>query len=318
MADAPARPPIDPSEVDLRVRTGPVEFRNPLFTASGTWGYGLEYLDLVDPSLLGGVVTKTITVQPRLGNPQPRVRELPTGMLNSIGLENVGLEAFLEEKLPRLRERGVTVIVSLAGRDQAEFGAMIAELSRHPGWAGIELNLSCPNVTEGGLDFGIDPKSIRRISELARAELPPDKCLWAKLTPNDAPIESLARAASEGGAHAVTCINTVVGMKVDPSTLAPVFARGTAGYSGAGIKPIALAKVWQVSKSLTLPVVGVGGIGSIEDVLEFFAVGASAVQVGTALFPRPDLAHTLLHDLTNALATRGVRRPAQLRCESPR
>ncbi len=316
MADAPAPTPTDPAEVDLRVRIGPVEFRNPIFTASGTWGYGLEYLDLVDPALLGGVVTKTITVKPRLGNPQPRVRELPTGMLNSIGLENVGLEVFLKEKLPRLRERGVGVIVSLAGRDETEFGAMINELSRHEGWVGIELNLSCPNVTEGGLDFGIDPKAIRRISELARSELPQDKCLWAKLTPNDAPIESLARAASDGGAHAVTCINTVVGMKVDLQTLAPVFARGIAGYSGTGIKPIALAKVWQVAKSLGIPVVGVGGIGSIEDILEFFVVGATAVQVGTALFPRPDLAHTLLSNLKNALAARGVRSPTQLRCES--
>lgn len=315
MPDAHERPPIDAEEVDLSVQIGPVRFPNPIFTASGTWGYGLDYLDLVDPALLGGVVTKTITVEPRLGNPQPRVRELPTGLLNSIGLENVGLSSFLEEKLPPLREAKVRVIVSLAGRDEAEFASMARELSRHEGWHGIELNLSCPNVSEGGLDFGIDPAAIRRITELTRAELPSDKCLWAKLTPNDAPIEVLARAASAGGAHAVTCINTVVGCMVDLASHAPVFARGVAGYSGPGIKPIALAKVWQVAKSQDLPVIAVGGIGKIEDILEFFVVGASAVQLGTSLFPRPDLAHTLLLELAAALAARGLKSPAELRSE---
>lgn len=316
MPEETQHPPIQPDEVDLSVQIGPVRFPNPIFTASGTWGYGLDYLDLVDPMLLGGVVTKTLTVEARLGNPQPRLREVPTGLLNSIGLENVGLGSFLAEKLPRLREAKVRVIVSLAGRNENEFATMARELARHEGYSGVELNLSCPNVSEGGLDFGIDPVAIRRITELTRSELPEDKCLWAKLTPNDAPIEHLARAAAEGGAHAVTCINTVVGCKVDLDRRAPVFARGIAGYSGAGIKPIALAKVWQVTRSQNIPVVGVGGIASIEDILEFFVVGACAVQLGTALFPRPDLAHTLLHELAAALAARGVRSPAELRSES--
>jgi dihydroorotate dehydrogenase (NAD+) catalytic subunit len=293
-----------------------VEFPNPVFTASGTWGYALEFLDLVDPALLGGVVTKTITVEPRSGNPQPRVRELPTGMLNSIGLENVGLRAFVEEKLPALDERGVRTIVSLAGRDEAEFGQMILELARHPGWVGVELNLSCPNVAKGGLDFGTSRESIARITTNARRELPVDKCLWVKLTPNDAPIADLAKAAEGAGADAISCINTLVGMKVDLRSRAPVFPRGTAGYSGPGIKPVALAKVWQAAHAVSIPIIGIGGIASVEDICEFFVVGAHAVQVGTMLFPRPDLAHTLLEELATTLARLGAASPRDLRAAS--
>ncbi len=299
-------------DIDLRVTIGPVEFPNPVFTASGAWGYGLEYLDLVDPAQLGGVVTKTITVQPRLGNPQPRVRELPTGMLNSIGLENVGLKAFVADKLPRLAERRVRTIVSLAGRREEEFAEMIAELTGHPGWVGVELNLSCPNVAEGGLDFGADPARIRSITRRAAGALPPDRCLWVKLTPNNAPIAALARAAQHEGAHAVSCINTVVGLEIDLDRKRPVFPRGIAGYSGPGIKPIALAKVWEASRAVTIPVIGIGGITSVEDVLEFFVAGASAVQLGTSLFARPDRAHRLLERLPAALAALGVARPTDL------
>lgn len=299
--------------LDLSVRTGPVVFPSPVFTASGTWGYGLEYLDLVDPATLGGIVTKTLTVEPRPGNPQPRVRELPTGMLNSIGLENVGLSAFVADKLPRLRDRGVHVVVSLAGRDEAEFGTMIRELNRHEGWAAVELNLSCPNVAHGGLDFGRDGDRIAAITRIARSELPPDKALWVKLTPNVTSIGGLAVRAEEGGADAVTCINTVVGMTVDVKERRPVFPRGTAGYSGPGILPIALAKVWEVAHAVSIPIIGVGGIGGVADVLSFFVVGAAAVQVGTALFPRPDLAHGIVGELEAALRAEGVSSPGELR-----
>lgn len=304
---------LRPGDVDLSVTLGPVRYANPVFTASGTWGYGLEYLDLVDPSTLGGIVTKTLTVEPRLGNPQPRVRETYAGMLNSIGLENVGLAAFLREKLPALREREVTTVVSLAGRDEAEFGAMIGDLTAHAGWSAVELNLSCPNVAHGGLDFGQDPTRIERITGLARAALPADRGLWVKLTPNVSSIGALARAAEAGGADAITCINTVVGMEIDLRRRAPVFPRGTAGYSGPAILPIALAKVWEASRAVTIPVVGVGGISTVEDILKFFVAGASAVQVGTSLFPQPDLACRIVQELRTALAAHGVAGVAGMR-----
>jgi dihydroorotate dehydrogenase (NAD+) catalytic subunit len=300
-------------DVDLTVRLGPVTFANPIFTASGTWGYGLDYLDLVDPALLGGVVTKTLTGAPRLGNPQPRVRELDHGMLNSIGLENVGLDAFLAEKLPVLRERGVTTIVSLAGREEEEFAIMARTLARHEGWAGVELNLSCPNVAKGGLDFGVDPERIERITRLTRAALPTDRCLWVKLTPNVSSIATLGRAAESGGAHAISAINTVVGMAVDLERREPVFPRGIAGYSGPAILPIALAKVFELRQAVSIPIVGVGGIASMDDVLRFFVVGAEAVQVGTSLFAEPDLAHRVVEALAQALRERQALSPRSLR-----
>jgi dihydroorotate dehydrogenase (NAD+) catalytic subunit len=308
--------PIDPACVDLTVRTGPVSFANPIFTASGTWGYGLDYLDLVDPAQLGGVVTKTLTVEPRAGNPQPRVRELPYGLLNSIGLENVGLEAFLREKLPALRERRVRTIVSLAGREEAEFGAMIRELSRHEGWDAVELNLSCPNVAHGGLDFGTDLECVARITALARAALPAERALWVKLTPNVTSIAALAKSAESSGADAVTCINTVLGLAVDLRARRPVFPRGTAGYSGPAILPIALAKVWEVAKSVSIPIVGVGGIASLDDVLSFFVVGASAVQVGTQLFAEPDLANRMVEALRARMVEMGVSNLGALRARA--
>lgn len=303
-------------DVDLRVSIGPVEFPNPIFTASGAWGYGLEYVDLVDPALLGAVVTKTITAQPRKGNPQPRVRELPGGLLNSIGLENVGLDAFLREKLPQLASRRVRTVVSLAGAREEEFAEMILRLQGNEGWVGVEMNLSCPNVAEGGLDFGTNPRSIHDITKRARQALPPGKCLWVKLTPNNAPISELAVAAEEGGAHAVSCINTLVAMKVDLAKRAPVFPRGIAGYSGPAIKPVALAKVWEAARTVHLPVVGIGGITTIEDVLEFFVVGAHAVQLGTSLFARPDGAHSILRELPGALAALGCSSPLEVRAEA--
>jgi dihydroorotate dehydrogenase (NAD+) catalytic subunit len=292
--------------VDLRFRCGPVEFANPVFTASGTWGYGIEYLDFVDASCLGGIVTKTITVEPRPGNPQPRVRELRHGMLNSIGLENVGLEAFVGEKLPVLREHDIATVVSLAARDESEFSTMINELSRHDGWKAVELNLSCPNVARGGLDFGREPDQVERITRLAREELPVDRALWVKLTPNVTSIGNLAAAAERGGAHAISAINTLVGMEIDLRRREPVFPRATAGYSGPAILPVALAKVWEIAHAVSIPIVGIGGIGSMDDVLRYFVAGASAVQVGTSLFARPDLAQDFVSDLARRLEEEGL------------
>lgn len=304
---------IGADQVDPRFRCGPVEFANPVFTASGTWGYGIEYLDLVDASRLGGIVTKTITVQPRPGNPQPRVRELRHGMLNSIGLENVGLAAFITDKLPVLREHTVATVVSLAARDESEFVTMISGLSRHDGWKAVELNLSCPNVARGGLDFGRDPEQVERITRLALDALPDDRALWVKLTPNVTSIAALAIAAERGGAHAISCINTVLGMEIDLRSREPVFPRATAGYSGPAILPIALAKVWEVANAVSIPIVGIGGIGSLDDVLRFFVAGASAVQVGTSLFARPDLASQFVEEFVDRLAREGLSAPAGLR-----
>lgn len=299
--------------VDLTFRCGPVQFANPVFTASGTWGYGIEYLDFVDASVLGGIVTKTITVEPRPGNPQPRVRELRHGMLNSIGLENVGLAAFLAEKLPVLREHSIDAVVSLAARDESEFATMIGELADHGGWKAVELNLSCPNVARGGLDFGRDPAQIERITAGALAALPPDRALWVKLTPNVTSIGDLAAAAEQGGAHAISCINTIVGMEIDLARREPVFPRATAGYSGPAILPIALAKVWEVAHAVTIPIVGIGGIASMDDALSFFVAGASAVQVGTSLFARPDLASAFVGEFAARLDSEGVGHATELR-----
>lgn len=308
-----SREPSVSAEIDLGFRTGPVHFSNPIFTASGTWGYGLEFTDLVDPAQLGGVVSKTLTVEPRAGNPQPRVRELAHGMLNSIGLENVGLEVYLEEKLPRLRERGVTNIVSLAGREPEELPRMIERLAGFDGWAAVELNLSCPNVARGGLDFGREPRRIEEIVSAARGVLPADRALWVKLTPNVSSIGELGQAAESAGAHALSCINTVVGLDVDLERMEPVYPRGVAGYSGPAILPIALAKVWEVVRAVQIPVVGIGGIGSLADVLKFFVVGAGAVQVGTSLFARPDLANRFPDLLAEELRRRSLTRVEQLR-----
>jgi dihydroorotate dehydrogenase (NAD+) catalytic subunit len=292
--------------VDLRFRCGPVEFANPVFTASGTWGYGIEYLDFVDAARLGGIVTKTITVEPRPGNPQPRVCELRHGMLNSIGLENVGLEAFVGQKLPVLREHGISTVVSLAARDESEFSTMIAELARHEGWKAVELNLSCPNVARGGLDFGRVPDQVERITRLAADALPQDRALWVKLTPNVTSIGDLAAAAERGGAHAISAINTLVGMEIDLRRREPVFPRATAGYSGPAILPVALAKVWELAHAVSIPIVGIGGIGSLDDVVRFFVAGASAVQAGTSLFARPDLAGEFVDELAGRLEEEGV------------
>lgn len=299
--------------VDLRFRCGPVEFDNPVFTASGTWGYGIEYLDFVDAARLGGIVTKTITVEPRPGNPQPRVRELRHGMLNSIGLENVGLDAFIGSKLPVLRDRGIATVVSLAAREEGEFSTMIQALSAHGGWKAVELNLSCPNVARGGLDFGRTPDQVERITRLAATALPSDRALWVKLTPNVTSIGELAAAAERGGAHAISAINTLVGMEIDLRRREPVFPRATAGYSGPAILPIALAKVWEIAHAVSIPIVGIGGIGSMDDVLRYFVAGASAVQVGTSLFARPDLAVQFVESFAERLNAEGVERATALR-----
>jgi len=250
---------------------------------------------------LGAVVTKTVTPQPRSGNPMPRLCELPTGAINSIGLENVGFGKFISDVLPRLEELAVPTVVSLAATVPEEFSEMSRRLQEaaagYTHWHGVEVNLSCPNVAEGGHDFGRDPETVAKCVAIARAELP-DRALLVKLTPNVADIASLAAAAKQAGADAVSAINTVVGLEVDLNTGRPVLPRRFGGYSGPGVLPIALAKVDEIINKAQMPVVGVGGISTAEDALKFFALGAVAVQVGTAQMRDPFTAAFIARELS--------------------
>lgn len=290
---------------DLGGRTIP----GRIWTASGCFAYGLTGHEITAPGFaspydgVGGVVTKTVTPEARPGNPMPRLAETRHGAINSIGLENVGYEAFLAETLPQLEARGVPTIASLAATRPEEFGTMTARLHEvahgMAHWHGLEINLSCPNVAEGGHDFGSDPGTVAECVAAARAALP-DRPLLAKLTPNVARVADLAKAAAEAGADAVSAINTVIGLDVDLKTGRPVLPRRFGGYSGPAIQPIALAKVDEIVQRAGVPVVGVGGIETAEDALKFFALGAVAVQVGTAQMRDPFAAARIARDLAPA------------------
>jgi len=280
---------------DISIRIGPVTFKNPVFLASGICGYGEEYAALIPQEELGGIVTKTITPLPRAGNPPPRIHELPTGALNSIGLENVGLAAYVREKLPRLRQMNISAVVSITAETVAEFGSMAGALAEQEGYRGIELNLSCPNV-EGGLDHGRNPAQVEKITSAVKKRIP-NKSLWVKITPNLTDVGVVARAAEAGGADGVSAINTLIGADFDLQTGRPVFARVGAGYSGPGILPVALHKVWDIHRSVSIPVIGIGGISSVNDARKFFMAGAAAVQVGTAMYSDPELPMRIVREL---------------------
>lgn len=273
---------------DISVQIGPVRFKNPVFIASGICGYGEEYSPLVKIEDLGGVVTKTITIRPRLGNPPPRIHEVPTGALNSIGLENVGLDEYISAKLPLLVDREVDVIVSIAAEHADEFAEFAEKLAPQQGYKGIELNLSCPNVEEEALDHGRDPGFVEKITRIVKDRVP-DKALLVKITPNVTHISLVAKAAESGGADGISAINTLVGVDFDLDTGKKPFVRGSGGYSGPGILPIALQKVWEVAEAVTIPIMGMGGIGSETDARKFFIAGAAAVQLGTCLWVDPEL-----------------------------
>jgi dihydroorotate dehydrogenase (NAD+) catalytic subunit len=285
---------------------GPRRFPGRIWTASGCFAYGLTGHDMkaagfASPySGLGAVVTKTVTPQPRDGNPMPRLAETGHGAINSIGLQNVGFAEFLTVTLPALEDHAVPTVVSLAATVPDEFGAMAARLHEAAAgfehWHGVEINLSCPNVAEGGHDFGRDPTTVAACVQAARAHLP-DRALLAKLTPNVTDIADLATAAAAAGADAVSAINTVIGLEVDLATGQPVLPRRFGGYSGPAIRPIALAKVDEIVTRAQVPVVGVGGIEDYRDALKFFALGAVAVQVGTAQMRDPFAAAGIVRDL---------------------
>lgn len=262
-----------------------IKMKNPVMVASGTFGYGEEYGQFIDLSKLGAIVTKSITLLPKVGNPPPRIIETPAGMLNAIGLQNVGLERFIKEKMPFLREAGVPVIASISGKETHEYVELAAKLSDIEGVSGFELNISCPNVSQGGMMFGADPKITYNLVQAVRQKtnLP----LIAKLSPNVTSIVEIAAAAEDAGADALALINTLLGMAIDIHTKRPQLANVTGGLSGPAIRPVAIRMVWQVSSKVKIPIVGMGGIITADDAIEFIIAGARAVAVGTANFINP-------------------------------
>jgi dihydroorotate dehydrogenase (NAD+) catalytic subunit len=298
-----AKPIVSPDIIRLDVQLGRLKLANPIMVASGTFGYAREMAGLVDCARLGGILPKTITQEPRAGNSPPRTVETAAGMLNSIGLDNDGIEAFLERQLPYLAGLGTAVVVSIAGRTPDEFVAMASRLDGVPGVSALELNISCPNVS-GGIDFGIEPKSCEALVRGVRAacSLP----VLAKLTPNVTSVVSIAQAAAAGGADAVSLINTCLGMAVDWRRRRPRLGNVLGGLSGPAIKPIALRAVYQVARAVQIPIVGIGGIASIDDVMEFLVAGATAVQIGTANFYNPRVSIQTLDALPGALAELGA------------
>ena len=297
--------------VDLRVRIGPMTLANPVLTASGTFGYGDEFAHVVDVAALGGIVTKTVTLEPRAGNPPRRIAETAGGMLNSIGLENVGLRAFLREKLPRLRALGATVVASLGGETPRELERLLEVLGGEVGIAGFEINFSCPNVARGGARFWAVPRRLERT--LARLRPLTRGALIAKLSPDVTSVADLALACERGGADAVTAVNTFVGMAVDLEHMTSRLGRATGGLSGPAIKPLALARCHEAVRAVRIPVIGSGGIMTGRDALEFIALGAAAVQVGTASFIHPRAPLDVLEGLRAMLVERGFRRLADWR-----
>ncbi|QDV32446.1 Dihydroorotate dehydrogenase B (NAD(+)), catalytic subunit [Tautonia plasticadhaerens] len=288
----------------MRVSLGRLELRNPVLVASGTFGYVREMAGFVRLARLGGVIPKTVTARPRAGNPTPRTVETASGLLNAIGLDNDGIDHFRAHHLPYLRTVGTAVVANIAGEDEDQFVRMAADLGEEPGIAAVELNLSCPNVSHG-LDLGVDPSAVSRVVSRCREACPHP--IIAKLTPNVTDVTKVARAAYEAGADAVSLINTVVGLAVDWRRRRPVLANDVGGLSGPAIKPIALRMVWQVRRAVPgLPIIGIGGICSADDAMEFLLAGASAVQVGTATFADPTLADRLVDELPAKLTVAGV------------
>jgi dihydroorotate dehydrogenase (NAD+) catalytic subunit len=289
--------------MDLTVTLGRLSLRNPILVASGTFGYAREMAGVVDFSRLGGVIPKTVTRQPRIGNAPPRTVETPCGMLNAIGLDNDAIEHFIAHHLPYLRTLPTAIIANIAGKNEAEFIEMAELIGRQPGLAALELNLSCPNVA-GGVDFATDPAVTARVVRGVRDVCPLP--ILAKLTPNVTDIVPIARAAAEAGADAVSLVNTFIGMAVDWRRRRPVLGNATGGLSGPAIKPLALRLVWQVARQVNIPVVGIGGIATVEDVMEFLVAGAAAVQLGTVNFYDPTASVRVVEELPGALAQFGA------------
>jgi dihydroorotate dehydrogenase (NAD+) catalytic subunit len=289
--------------MDLSISLGRLALRNPILVASGTFGYAREMAGVVDFARLGGLVPKTVTRQPRIGNPPPRTVETPSGMLNAIGLDNDGLDHFIAHHLPYLRELPTAIIGNIAGKTEDEFVAMAEQIGQSSGLAAVELNLSCPNVA-GGVDFATNPETTERLVRRAREVCPHP--LIAKLTPNVTDITKIAEAAATGGADAVSVANTFVGMAIDWRRRRPILGNGTGGLSGPAIKPLVLRMVWQIARKVRIPIIGIGGIATIDDVMEYLVAGASAVQLGTVNFYDPTAAIRVVDGLPAALTALGA------------
>lgn len=294
----------------LEINLAGITLRNPVMPASGCFGFGREYARFYDLSVLGAVVVKATTVEPRYGNPTPRVAETPAGMLNAIGLQNPGLDKVVNEELPWLAQYDVPVIANIAGNTEEEYVRLADVLSRQPNVKAIEMNISCPNVKVGGIAFGTDPKMAAQLTKavVAVSQVP----VFVKLSPNVTDIVEIALRVEDAGAHGLSMINTLVGMRIDIRRRKPVLANVTGGLSGPAIKPIALRMIWEVSQRVNIPIIGMGGIMNADDVIEFFLAGASAVAVGTANFVNPNVCPEIIQQLPERLAALGVRRIADL------
>jgi dihydroorotate dehydrogenase (NAD+) catalytic subunit len=300
---------------DLRISIGNLTLPNPVGVVSGTFGYGQEYASLVNLASLGALYTKAVTLEPRAGNPPPRLVETPMGLINSIGLANPGLEGFLRDKLPYLEGLPCPVIVNVAGSSEADYVAVVEGIEEategRRGADGYEINVSCPNVSHGGMAFGTDPKLVERLTGLLRSRT--TKPLIVKLSPNVTDIAEIAKAAELAGADAVSCINTVVGMAIDTESCAALIARGTGGLSGPAIRPIGVACVFKVARAVKIPVIGLGGIVTSSDALQYLLAGAVAVQVGTALFSDPGAPGDILAGIEQWMVKKGVEKVDSIR-----
>ena len=282
---------------DISTKLGKLELKNPDMTGSGTFGYGKEFDPVIDLNKLGAIVVKGISLKPMPGNPPPRIVETPAGMLNAIGLANIGIEKFLSDKLPWLRTLGTKTIINIYGHSIDEYGELASALRNVDGVSAVEVNISCPNVDKGGLVFGKDPEISARVTETVVKNT--DKPVIVKLTPNVSDITILAAAVEQAGAHCISLINTLTGMAVDIETRKPRLGNISGGLSGPAIKPVALHMVYQVARTIKIPVIGIGGILNSQDALEFLIAGASAVQVGTANFINPKATMEIIDGITS-------------------
>jgi len=282
---------------DLSVDIGGLKLKNPVITASGTFGYGTELTPFFDPSLLGAIIVKGLSLRPMPGNPPPRIAETPCGLLNAIGLANIGIQAFIEEKLPMLTKIEAPVITNIYGHTVKEYADLAKKIEKVEGIAAIEINISCPNVEKGGMAFGTDPDTAAMVTEQVVNNT--TKPVIVKLAPNVTDITTIARAVESVGAQAISVTNTILGMAVDVTTRLPKLANIVGGLSGPAIKPIALYLVHKVVAAVRIPVIGLGGIMDYRDALEFLLVGARAIQVGTASFVNPKTAIEIVHGLTD-------------------
>ncbi len=295
---------------DLTTAIGTLRLKNPVIAASGTFGYGQEFSSLMDVNSLGGIVVKGLSLKSREGNPPPRIVETPCGMLNAIGLANIGLERFLREKLPWLQRLSTAVIVNIYGHSLDEFGALAGGLRGVPGIAAVEVNISCPNVDKGGMAFGVDPAMSAEVT--GRVKNNSDKPVIVKLSPNVTDIRDVARAVEDAGADALSLINTLAGMSVDVERRMPRLGNVVGGLSGPAIRPVAVHMVYRAASCVSLPVIGIGGIATAVDALEFIMAGASAVQVGTASFMNPLATLDVISGLARFCSERNVSRISDL------